>query len=301
MLWGMIHSMQITVKPGTYVLAVSGGVDSMVLLNLLHQHPGVKLVVAHFDHGIRDNSAEDRKLVQQAAKKLGLPFVFHEGNLGKDTSEATAREARYKFLDEVKKSTGAKAIITAHHQDDVIETAIMNVLRGSGRRGLTSLRSTDGIVRPLLEHSKERLYDHARSHSIAWNEDSTNSDTTYRRNYIRANVLPKLTAAERAQLLILLEDVAQINDELDTNLAGLLHTQPAPNILDRAWFISLPHSVAKEITHAWLRARGARNITAKTIERLITGMKTGKPGQLLDVDHRHFIKVLSRQIVFAER
>src|SRR4051794_19867846 len=119
-------------KPGSYVVAVSGGVDSMALLHYLQTRPGIKLTVAHFDHGIRDDSPEDRKLAQEVAKSYKLPFVYHEGRLGGEASEATARAARYDFLNKVRRSSQAQAIITAHHQDDLLETAILNMLRGTG-------------------------------------------------------------------------------------------------------------------------------------------------------------------------
>src|SRR5437764_343012 len=128
-------------KPGKYVVAVSGGVDSVALLDMLARSDDLKLVVAHFDHGIRKDSAKDRKFVEDLAKNYDLPFVYEEGHLGSGTSEAVARGARYDFLHRVKKSHGAQAIITAHHQDDVLETAIINLLRGTGRKGLTSLTS----------------------------------------------------------------------------------------------------------------------------------------------------------------
>ncbi len=283
--------MRISVGAGTYVLAVSGGVDSMVLLDLLRQRPGIKLIVAHYDHGIRADSAADRKLVQEVAKKHGLAFVHKAGKLGHQTSEAKARTARYKFLESVKRASGAKAIITAHHQDDVLETAIINMLRGSGRRGLTSLKSVDGLLRPLAGHTKDQILDYAEEHALLWREDKTNADTKYLRNYIRLNVLPKFTDGQRAQLVILLERLRTINDELDAHLTGLLHTQPALNQLDRAWFICLPHDVAKEILHAWLKRHGARDVTKKTIERLIVAMKTGKNGQHFDVDNRYRVSI----------
>src|SRR5665213_1651974 len=106
-------------KPGSYVVAVSGGVDSMALLNVLkgesRRGGGWKLVVAHLDHGIRPESAEDRRLVQATARDYKLPFVYHEGRLGAGASEAAAREARYSFLRSVQKASDAVAIVTAHH------------------------------------------------------------------------------------------------------------------------------------------------------------------------------------------
>ncbi len=285
---------------GTYVVAVSGGVDSMVLLDLLRQRPGVKLVVAHFDHGIRPDSHEDRKLVQDVAKRHGLTFVQGHGKLGKTASEATAREARYTFLHNVKEASGAKAIITAHHQDDLVETALLNIVRGTGRRGLTSLKSTDGIVRPLLDYDKVRIRDHAHNHKLAWREDSTNSDTKYLRNYLRLNIMPKLTPSQRAQVVILLNDLLGINDEIDAHMINLLHAQPGTHELNRAWFINLPHDVAREVVHAWLRHRGASELNRKLIEQLVVAMKTTAPGKRLDVD-KHLELALTKDTIALKK
>ena len=114
-------------QPGTYVVAVSGGVDSMVLLDLLAKQPDIKLIVAHYDHGIRSDSKLDRELVASSAKKYKIPFVYESGNLGPGTSENQARIARYNFLRKVQKESKADAIVTAHHQDDALETAILNI------------------------------------------------------------------------------------------------------------------------------------------------------------------------------
>lgn len=158
-------------KPGKYVVAVSGGVDSMALLDLLQAHGDYELVVAHLDHGIRSDSGEDRQLVEQAAEAVGLPFFYKEAKLGAGTSEAAARKVRYAFLNKIKTKQGAAAIITAHHQNDVLETAIINIIRGTGRKGLTSLGSNE-IVRPLLNVSKAALIQYAKKHNLQWREDS---------------------------------------------------------------------------------------------------------------------------------
>src|SRR5690606_4946866 len=128
-------------EPGHYVVAVSGGVDSMALLDMVakQSRPKVSFTVAHFDHGIRDDSHLDRRLVGEVAQRHNLPFVYERGELGAGASEALAREARYAFLRKVQHSTGARGIMTAHHHDDVVETAVLNMLRGTGRKGLSSL------------------------------------------------------------------------------------------------------------------------------------------------------------------
>lgn len=275
--------------PGHYVLAVSGGVDSMVLLDVLRKRPGIKLTVAHFDHGIRDDSHLDKQFVEKIAKSQGLPFVHAKGMLGPAASEALAREARYKFLHAVRDATKAKGIITAHHQDDLIETALLNMLRGTGRRGLTSLRSTDGIFRPLLAHSKERIKTYASDNKIGWREDSTNSDTKYRRNYLRQNVMTKLTPSQRAQLYILLEDLMAINHKLDVEIINMLHVQPAIDQLDRHWFITLPHDISQEVLHFWLTNKKIKNLNKRRIDQLVTAIKTGKPNTIHEVNKSHKI------------
>src|SRR6478752_10282835 len=105
--------MKVVVEPGRYVLAVSGGVDSMTLLDILAKKPGVELIVAHFNHGIREDSGQDEELVGQAAATYGLVFEIGSAQLGKNASEAAARDARYGFLRQVQAKYKAKAIITA--------------------------------------------------------------------------------------------------------------------------------------------------------------------------------------------
>ncbi len=293
--------MRITVGAGTYVVAVSGGVDSMVLLDLLQKRAGLKLIIAHFDHGIRSDSDQDKKLVQKIAKKHNLSFVHNNGNLGAGTSEEVARNARYKFLNSVKNASGAKAIITAHHEDDVIETAIINIVRGTGRLGLTSLKSTDGIVRPLLGYSKQQILEYADKQSIAWREDATNQNTIYFRNYIRSNVVPSFSPGKRAELIILLDNLRTANDEIDNQISTLLHVQPSLSEIDREWFIDLPHIIAKELMHAWLRKHRAKNITKTTIDRITIAMKTAKSGRKIDIDGSIFIGVGKDKLALIHR
>ncbi len=287
------------VKPGKYVLAVSGGVDSMVLLHVLAADPGVELVVAHYDHGMRAESGQDRELVQQTAAKLGLPFVYEEGKLGANASEAQARTKRYDFLRRVMKESGAGAIITAHHQDDVLETMLLNMLRGTGRRGLSSLRSHTDLMRPLLNIPKADLVAYAHKHHIEWHEDSTNQDTKYRRNAVRHTLIPKLTPVQRAQLLKHTEQAREVNDEIDSLLQQLLAGHEADS-LDRAAFIALPHAVARELLAAWLRARKLE-FDRKTIERLVVFIKTAAVGKQADISDAAYLLAGKKDIALRGR
>jgi tRNA(Ile)-lysidine synthase len=274
-------------KPGRYVLAVSGGVDSMVLLDMLRQRQAEdkawKLTVAHLDHGIRAGSAEDRQLVQAVAQGHGLPFVYHEARLGVGASEAEARQARYGFLRGVQRAAGAQAIITAHHQDDVLETAIINLLRGSGRKGLSALDNRHDLLRPLLRVLKRELAAYAKDQGLVWHEDSTNENEAYLRNYVRRRLLPRFDDAARARLWQLVGDMRAVNYELDALLATQLHLQTVAGTLDRYWFNGLPHAVAREVMAAWLRAHDVRNFDSKSLERLVVAAKVAAPGKVFPV------------------
>lgn len=288
------------IAPGSYVVAVSGGVDSMVLLDLLAKQPDLKLTVAHFDHGMREDSAEDRRLVQKVAQAHGLPFVYHQGQLGPGTSEATARKARYEFLHKVRTAALAQAIVTAHHQDDLLETAIINMLRGTGRRGLSSLKSQDRVLRPLLLYEKKQIQDYARAHHLEWREDSTNQDEAYLRNYVRRNILNKFSEDQRQQLLVHLNTASELNHDLEELLANQLHIQPAVHKLDRQWFIQLPHAVAKEVIASWLRERGV-TFDTKTLERLLVAAMTYQPHKRIDVNSGWFMEVKQAYLALNSR
>jgi tRNA(Ile)-lysidine synthase len=278
--------MKIELQPGKYVIAVSGGIDSMSLLHVLRGRPGLELVVAHFDHGIRPGSSADRRFVAALAKKYELPFYYAEGKLGPNASEAAARRARYDFLRKIQNESGARAIVTAHHQDDALETAIINLLRGTGRKGLSALRSRPGIERPLLRLTKAEISDYARANRLAWREDSTNEDETYLRNYVRRRIMPRLERVSRARLLEIIANSANNSAKIDTLLVKYLpedSSEGGGDVLSRQYFAGLSHAVAREVIAAWLRDRGLRDFDRKTLDRLVVGAKTGRPGSQFDV------------------
>ena len=163
---------------GTYVVAVSGGVDSMALLHsLIANYPENTYIIAHCDHGMREDSANDAALVRQYAANVRRTYEQNDLHLGGRASEALARRERYKFLRDVATKHCANAIITAHHQDDVLETFYINLIRGTGSRGLASLKNHDDILRPMLHIPKQDVYAYALQNAIEWHEDPTNTDT----------------------------------------------------------------------------------------------------------------------------
>jgi tRNA(Ile)-lysidine synthetase-like protein len=288
---------------GVYVVAVSGGVDSVGLLHALQQQfPENTYVVAHVNHGIRDDADEDRALVQELAVNLGLPFEYTELHLGRSVNEADARDARYAYLQSIKNKHNAHAIITAHHQDDVLETLFINLVRGTGRRGISSLKSTQDIVRPILHVRKEDIYVYAHTNDLQWREDSTNSDKTYLRNKIRHDVVAKMEPQHRDEALRIISRTQSINTDIDKEIAILLRRglHKGTPVLSRRWFIQLPHDIATEVIYVLLRQSGVKDIDKKTVERTVIAIKTMQPGkkiQLSGVD----VLVTKRSARFISR
>lgn len=272
----------------TYVVAVSGGVDSVVLLHQLVQTGMRQLVVAHFDHGMRADSADDRRFVQGLAAQYGLPFEYGEGKLGSGASEATARQSRYAFLYMVQGLYGADAVVTAHQADDVLETAIINLRRGTNRRGLSSLRDTLAVRRPLLHMSKADMYDYALRYGLEWCDDSSNHQDDYLRNRVRHHVLPHV---DRSRLMARLKRAASLNDIIDPLLDATVGEHVGDHGLDRGWFRDLPDEVAREVLAAWLRRSGCTAYDAPGLRRLTAAARDLLPGKRADVMHGWWLMV----------
>lgn len=269
--------MELSLPPGKYVVAVSGGVDSVSLLDLLSKKPDIELIIAHFNHGIRRASAMDERFVGALAKKYGLELEIGHGKLGLETSEELAREARYKFLRGIREKHRAVAIITAHHQDDLIETAFLNILRGTGRRGLSAIADSD-IKRPLLGIPRQTLVKYAKRQGLKWREDSSNLDTSYLRNYLRHEILLNLKAEDRLSIIDNIEKVAKTNKTLNQQIATLSHKVKLDDRINRSVFTQLPPEVANELLMHWLRELGIRQFDRKTIDRLNLAIKTAHAG-----------------------
>lgn len=294
--------MKVDIKPGKYVVAVSGGVDSMVLLDLLTKQPGFELVVAHYDHGMRPDSAEDRRLVEKTADLYGLTFVYEEGELGPDTGEAAARDKRYAFLKKMQHRHAADAIITAHHRDDMLETAIINLLRGTGRKGLSSLSSSDNLVRPLLDWTKDDTLAYAKEHKLAWREDPTNTDEKYLRNYVRRRILPHFGPKDKQALIDRISSSRQVNKEIDDLLVRDISSHSrTKNELSRAWLIGLPYAISCEVMASWLRQNDISNFDRPLIERLVVAAKTKQPGKVADINTKYAMRMDRGEVILFER
>lgn len=293
--------MEVSLKPGKYIIAVSGGVDSMVLLDVLARIPYIELVVAHLDHGIRTDSGEDRKLVQQVAQAHGLACEVMQVQLGPNASEDQARAVRYEFLEQVRARHDARAIVTAHHQDDVIETMLINLIRGTNRHGLSSLRSKAELLRPFVGYTKEQILDYARVHNVQWREDSTNVSDVYLRNYLRSHIVPRMLPRQRQKLLHIYSTMLDVNDQIDYERTQLLKAILTREGLTRSQFIQLPHALAKEVLAAWLSVNGVALRDRKQLERLVTAAKIATVGTTHDIDKRTIMKVSRKFVQISPR
>jgi tRNA(Ile)-lysidine synthetase-like protein len=291
--------MKVVVEPGKYILAASGGVDSMVLLDLLKDAPGVELVVAHFNHQIRKTSDEDEKLVRAVAEGLNVPIEIGYGNLGEEASEETARRVRYQFLEDVKKKHNAEKIITAHHQDDLIETAIINLLRGSGSRGLVAISLNPGIARPLLATPKSELIRYAKEQRLAWREDETNQDQKYLRNRVRSLLGARLTPEIREALLVKIAKAEGLINKADEVFAELEPLVFDGSSINRQAFILLPNDISSELMLRWLR-RQSLSVDRPSLNRLTIAAKTARPNTRHNVVGRLKLQVGAKKIFLTE-
>jgi len=187
------------------VIGVSGGPDSICLLDMLYRLK-FDLVIAHFDHQIRENSSSDRDFVAKTAEKYGLLISSEDADIPtraerwKTGIEETARESRHQFLFDVAKKEGADAVVTAHHADDQVETILMHLLRGSGTQGITGMQKlaltaySDKVplVRPLLTTWRSEILAYCDANDLDYVIDKSNRDTNYLRNRVRHELIPKL-------------------------------------------------------------------------------------------------------------
>lgn len=253
--------------PGRALVAVSGGLDSVVLLDLLVQtrvHHGLELIVAHVDHGIHPESALVAHEVEALAARLGLRWVSVRLGLGAGASETKARAARYRWLRDARRRLGARWIMTAHQADDQRETILMRMLRGSGPLGLAGMRTRDrDVLRPLLLLSRRTLTRYARGRELRWWNDPANQDPRHLRSWIRSDLLPTL-AARLPDLYRKLAETRRhaLRDRLswDAALQVWPHLDPrhtrGETSAEWAVLCDLPEPLATALTEALVRKAG---------------------------------------------
>lgn len=268
------------------ILAVSGGVDSVVLLDMLSKMPETDLIIAHFDHGIRDDSADDAIFVAELAKKYGLPYETRREELGKNVSEEKARIRRYLFLNDLVKKYDAQ-IITAHHADDAVETIAINIYRGTGWRGLAAMDSD--VIRPLINMTKTEILDYAKNHKLSWREDSTNLHQDYLRNRLRHKMID-MEYDKKWQLLGLWSQQKSIKREIDKEIVRLIGSGPN---YSRYFFTHINDNLAIEC----LRVATMSKLTRPQLIKALYAIKTIKPGKIYTAGSGIIMNFSSRNFV----
>jgi tRNA(Ile)-lysidine synthase len=188
------------------LLAVSGGVDSMVLLDLFRQSGFQSVQLAHVNFGLRgDSSNADQAMIERLAQEFGIPVHIHKPDTEDYAAEngisiqMAAREIRYSWFDEVMKSERIDILATAHHRDDQVETVLQNMVRGTKRKGLEGMKlREDKVIRPLLNCTKAMIREYAKVNRVEYREDASNDSLKYHRNRIRHRVIPELEAINTA-------------------------------------------------------------------------------------------------------
>ncbi|MDD4352435.1 MAG: tRNA lysidine(34) synthetase TilS [Candidatus Gracilibacteria bacterium] len=285
-------------KPdGKLIVAVSGGADSVYLLDLLSKQK-YKLVVAHLHHGLRGKEADrDQLFVQKLAKKYKLPFETEQVDVKtfakkqKLSIEEAARDLRYDFLHKVKDKYQAKFIVTAHTLDDQAETILMNLVRGSGLRGLTGMSVQNGdLWRPLLATSKTKILSYLKQHGLKYVEDSSNQDLFCTRNRFRLEIMPKLKAINPNLLETLNRNglvFQEINDFLEKEARSFLKKHLHRNSFARSSFRKLPLAIQNVVIRL-LHLEQAGNLLDLGFDKVcqakefINTAETGKQFRLSD-------------------
>jgi tRNA(Ile)-lysidine synthase len=194
------------------LLAVSGGIDSMVLLHACYQKKalkGIHLEVAHIDHSLRDDSIHDSEFVRNECAKLGVPFHLKKLSPPDDENiEAWARNERYSFLVETRSRLGLDYIMTAHNANDVAETLIMRLISGKELNSISEYEEQRRLIRPLLGVTREAISEYASANSVPFREDPTNRQEVYFRNRVRNKLIPSLQKDYEPRIVEILANTA---------------------------------------------------------------------------------------------
>ncbi|MFN8258752.1 MAG: tRNA lysidine(34) synthetase TilS [Bacteroidales bacterium] len=201
------------------ILAISGGADSATMLDL-YAKSHYACCIAHCNFQLRDNESDkDELFVEYLSKKHKLPYFkvrFDTKSYARQNGisiEMAARELRYQWFEELRQSIGYQYIATAHHQDDIIETFFINLLRGTGLRGLTGIKPISGhIIRPMLFTNHVSILNYCKNENLDFREDSTNTDVTIIRNKLRHLVIPLLKQVNQTSTENILKSIENLQE-----------------------------------------------------------------------------------------
>jgi tRNA(Ile)-lysidine synthase len=283
-----------------YLVAVSGGRDSVVLLHWLLAQGYRKLIVCHFEHGLRGRAGKsDARFVERLAEKQGLKFELGSADVPalakrrKQSIETAARQERLAFFERVGRRRRCRTIFLAHQADDQVETFLLNLFRGAGGRGLGAMRprSTYGsleIVRPLLGVWRSEIDAYIRAHDLRFRDDPTNEKLEARRNRVRHKILPWLEKQFgrnlRKTIWRAVALLAEEEEYLESQLPVALTTQPELAVKRIA---ALPVALQRRTIRRWLGEQGIADLAFNDIESVRQLLAGGAPAKINLPRDRH--------------
>ena len=276
------------------ILAVSGGVDSMALL-AMYAHADI--IVAHIDHGTRKSSAEDADFVRQKCQELGVKFYETKLGLGEGVSEELARKKRYEFLKTIQEKEGG-TLCTAHHLDDVLESIVINLIRGTGWRGLTPFYG-DELVRPFIISKmwKRDVLKFAGEQNIRFRQDPTNYEADYLRNRVREK-MTGLDEIARANIIELFERQNELRGKIEKLVTELAkQTVVGKNFHKKELFLRADEKVALEVLREICLMHGY-SLTRKQLVDFLAAIKTYAPHKRFNLPKNHFVTILKNYFEF---
>lgn len=264
------------------ILAVSGGVDSMVLLDIFLRREPENIVVAHFNHGTRPSADIDEEFVRQKCEEFGIPFESSKLPLGEGVSEEEAREKRYAFLYHVANKYQGE-ICTAHHIDDLLESVAINLIRGTYWRGLSPFGNKN-IVRPLISRRMDKtdILRYAGRNQLCFRQDPTNYEEMYLRNRVREK-LRGLEVEKKKRLWELSERQRILRAEIEESvkkLADALTVEYSDDEIKfrKDFFTELENNVAEEILRALCLKRNI-SLTRPQLMDFLDAIRKYQPGK----------------------
>lgn len=302
------------------IVAVSGGADSVCLLDVLHSLKGVlgiELVVAHFDHGLRPGEdASETEFVKSLATSFDCDFVTKKAGpalkLGSASLEERARDVRYRFLKEVKEQFSAQKIAMGHNLNDQAETVLMRLLRGSGPSGLSGIppvRDTH-IIRPLIEVTRSQIQSYLSNRGLSHITDSSNSETKHLRNEIRLNLLPQLERYQPKIVEILGRTAGIMREEnewLEAKATRWLKkwAEKGSNdeiVLPLLQFKGLPEPLKNHVIRQALKRKGGslRRISLPTIDAIKQIATGSKPQAEVTLPNMLAVKRVYDRLIFSK-
>ncbi len=216
-----INTRHLLSKNDTVIVGVSGGPDSVALISILHAlqyELKIKLIAAHFNHCLRPEAQGDERFVEDLCRDLNLDFIRGEWKKEKlpqkGSLEELARQVRFKFFVKTARAKKANVVALGHHRDDLAETILMRILRGTGLQGMQAIlpkREINGFnfIRPLLGVTKEEIKDYLRKHNLKFRMDATNKNIDFSRNKIRLKLLPLLEKEYKTNIREVLANLSE--------------------------------------------------------------------------------------------